>query len=325
MTNDPAKEPIFDVAHLAHLEMLTPKPQESLRFFVDVLGMTETARKDDSVYLRGWDDYEHHTLKLTAYKSSGMRHMAFRARSPQALERRVAALKQSGLAIGWNDGDLGHGPAFTFNDPDGHLVELYYETEWYKAPVELRPALKNQPQRFPARGANVRRLDHLNCLAGDIKANREFFENYLGCRLTEQIVLDDGTEAGMWLTVCNKSYDFAYTRDSTKARARFHHVTYAVDSREEVLRAADICLENGVYIETGPHKHAVQQTFFLYVYEPGGNRVEIANAGARLILAPDWKPIVWTESERKKGQAWGLKTIESFHTYGTPPVESDHS
>ena len=92
-------------------------------------------------------------------------------------------------------------------------------------------------------------------------------------------------------------------------------------SREEILRAADIFLENGVYIETGPHKHAIQQTFFLYVYEPGGNRVEVANAGARLILAPDWKPIVWTEEERKKGQAWGLKTIESFHTHGTPPVE----
>jgi hypothetical protein len=40
----------------------------------------------------------------------------------------------------------------------------------------------------------------------------------------------------------------------------------------------------------------------------------------RLILAPDRKPIVWTEEERKKGQAWGLKTIESFHTHGTPPV-----
>ena len=81
-----------------------------------------------------------------------------------------------------------------------------------------------------------------------------------------------------------------------------------------MLRAADICLENGVHIETGPHKHAVQQTFFLYVYEPGGNRIEVDNAGARLMLAPDWQPIVWTEAERKKGQAWGLKTIETFHT-----------
>ena len=54
--------------------------------------------------------------------------------------------------------------------------------------------------------------------------------------------------------------------------------------------------------------------------KPGGNRVEIANAGARLMLAPDWKPIVWTEAERRKGQAWGLRTVESFHTHGTPPV-----
>jgi hypothetical protein len=40
------------------------------------------------------------------------------------------------------------------------------------------------------------------------------------------------------------------------------------------------------------------------------------NACARLILVPDWKPTVWAEEERKKGQAWGLKTIESFHTPG---------
>lgn len=314
-------EPILDIAHLGHLELLTPKLEESRAFFVDVMGMTESARQGDSVYLRAWDDYEHHSLKLTASAKPGMGHMAFRARTPQALERRVAALKGTGFDVGWTDGDLGHGPAFVCRDPDGHVIELYYETEWYKAPPELRPALKNQAQRFPARGVNVRRLDHLNCLAQDIRANRIFFETYLGCRLTEQIVLDDGTEAGMWMTFTNKSYDFAYTRDATGSRGRFHHLTYALDSREEILRAADIFLEHGVFIESGPHKHAVQQTFFLYVYEPGGNRVEIANAGARLILAPDWKTIVWTEAERRKGQAWGMKTVESFHHYGTPPVE----
>ena len=65
--------------------------------------------------------------------------------------------------------------------------------------------------------------------------------------------------------------------------------------------------KNGVHIETGPHKHAIQGTFFLYVWEPAGNRVELANSGARLILAPDWEPVVWTEDERKKGQAWGAE------------------
>src|SRR5579864_1250106 len=137
-------EPIMDVAHLGHLELLTPKPAESLHFFVNVLGMTESGREGDSVYLHAYDDYERHSLKLTAAKLPGLGHVAFRASSPQALERRVAALKGSGYEAGWTDGDLGHGPAFAFHDPDGHKVEIYYETEWYTAPPALRPALKNQ-------------------------------------------------------------------------------------------------------------------------------------------------------------------------------------
>src|SRR6187200_1218162 len=83
------EEPVLDLAHLGHLELLTPKPDESLRFFVDVMGMTESGRQGDSVYLRGWDDYEHHTLKLTAGKFAAMGHFAFRATSPEALQRRV--------------------------------------------------------------------------------------------------------------------------------------------------------------------------------------------------------------------------------------------
>ena len=311
----------FDLAHLAHLELLTPKPDESLRFFVDVMGMTESGRKGDSVYLRGWDDYEHHTLKLTASKVAGMGHFAFRTTSPEALQRRVQVIEKAGLGKGWTDGDLGHGAAYAFTTSDGHNMELYYETEWYKAPPELKPSLKNQAMRFPARGVNVRRLDHLNLLADDVVALQRFFEDVLGMRTTEMIQLDSGEVAGVWVTATNKTYDVAFTHDHYGARGRFHHATFALDSREEILRAADIFLEHGVHIETGPHKHAVQQTFFLYVYEPGGNRVEVANAGARLMLAPDWQPVVWTEAERRKGQAWGLKTIESFHTHGTPPIE----
>ena len=242
------------------------------------------------------------------------------ARGLSPIEGRAPLGRQNSLLELAHEGELGHGTGWRFRDPDGHLFEIYYETEWYEAPPGLRPALKNQAQRPPGRGINVRRLDHFNCLAVDVRACREFFESALGFRCTERIELDTGEEAGMWLTATNKSYDFAFTKEAHGVPGRFHHITFALDSREDILRAADIFLENGVFIETGPHKHAVQQTFFLYVYEPGGNRVEVANAGARLVLAPDWKPITWTEAERKKGQAWGLKTIESFHTHGTPPL-----
>ena len=269
----------FDLAHLAHVELLTPKPEESLRFFVDVMGMTESGRRGDSVYLRGWDDYERHSLKLTASKVAGMGHFAYRATSPEALRHRAAIIEKAGRGKGWTDGDLGHGPAYAFTTPDGHNMEIYYETEWYEPPPELRPSLKNQAQRFPARGVNARRLDHMNLLTSDVAELRQFLEDVLGLRTTEKIVLDSGQEAGAWVTTNNKTYDLAFTLDHYGAKGRFHHVTFALDSREEILRAADIFLEAGVHIETGPHKHAIQQTFFLYVYEPGGNRVEVANAG----------------------------------------------
>jgi len=314
-------EPVYDVAHIAHAEMFTPKLDESVDFFVNIMGMTETARNGQSVYLRGWDDYEHHTLKLTVNDKPGLGHLAWRTRSPQALDRRVGAIKETGLGLGWIDGDRGHGPAFRFHNPDGHLMEIYYETEWYSPPDDLKPALKNQAMKFPGRGANLRRFDHVNLLAVDLKKECDFFTGVLGARLTEQIQFEDGSLHGVWFSVNNKSYDLAIAADHTKTSGRLHHLTWAVDSREDVLKTADICLDNGVKIETGPHKHAIQQTFFLYVYEPGGNRFEVANASARLILAPDWKPITWNEEERKKGQAWGLQTVESFHTYGTPPID----
>ena len=312
----------FDLAHLAHVELLTPKPEESLRFFVDIFGMTESGRRGQSVYLRGWDDYEHHTLKLTAAKVAGMGHFAYRATSPEALQHRVGIIEKSGRGKGWTEGDLGHGPAYAFTTPDGHNMEIYYETEWYKAPPELAPALKNQAQRFPARGVNVRRLDHMNLLTSDVAELRQFLEDVVGLRTTEKIVLDRRharPAAGSPPTTRATTWPSRSTTTAPRA-ASTTSPTRSI-RREEILRAADIFLEAGVPIETGPHKHAIQQTFFLYVYEPGGNRVEVANAGARLVLAPDWQPIVWTEAERRKGQAWGLKTIESFHTHGTPPIE----
>jgi catechol 2,3-dioxygenase len=312
--------PLHDIAHLAHVELRTPVLAESVEFFTRYLGLTETSTVGDSVHLRAWDEYQTTTIKLTGHSTSGVGRTNVRAASPEALQRRVAAVEAAGLGIGWADGDPGYGPTYVCRTPDGHELGLYYETEWYSAPAELAPALKNQAQATPSHGVAVRRLDHINWLGVEPVANRDFLRDSLGALVTEQIVLDSGEIAGSWTTFTNKGYDAVYTKDRTGTSGRLHHIAFAVDTREGILRAADLALELGVFIETGPHKHAIQQTFFLYVYEPGGNRIELCNAGARLVLAPDWQPVDWTEAERAKGQAWGLRTIESFHTHGTPPV-----
>ena len=314
-----ASEPIRDLAHIGHAELLTPTPEESLRFFVDLFGMEIEARDERSVYLRGWGDYQRYSLKLTESELPGIGHMAIRAQSPAALERRAAAIERTGLGTGWIDGDHGHGSAYRFTDPDGHLMELYYDADRYVPPENLRPALRNVPQRYVGRGAAVKRLDHVNLLARDVAPNRRFAQEQLGFRVYEQIVLDDGREAGAWMSLTIAAHELIYVADHAGANGRLHHLAFFVDTREEVLRAADLMLDADVPIEAAPSKHAIAQGMFLYVYEPGGNRVEVTT-GTHFIYDPAYEPVVWTEAERARGQAWGVRTIETFHTYGTPDI-----
>ncbi|ROO85209.1 catechol 2,3-dioxygenase [Actinocorallia herbida] len=309
-----------DLAHLGSVELYTAVPEETRDFFVDLMAMKEVHREGDSIYVHAWDDYEAYTVKITGREQAGIGRTYLRASSPDALSRRVAAVEAAGLGDGWRDTEYGLGPVFHCRDTDGHELGLYFETKRYVPTEEHRPSLKNQASRFPGRGANVRRLDHLNFLAADVPAASDFMFGTLGARATERIVTDAGETAAIWYSISDKSYDVVYTSDWLGARGRLHHVAFATDTREDILRAADVFLEAGIHIETGPHKHAIQQTFFLYVWEPGGNRIELCNAGARLMLAPDWETITWTQAERAKGQAWGLKTIESFHTHGTPVI-----
>jgi catechol 2,3-dioxygenase len=313
---------LHDLARIGHAELLTPAPEESLRFFVDVLGMEEEARSGDSVYLRGWGDYLRYSLVLTEAPRAGLGHVALRADSPSALGRRVAAIEQTGLGLGWTDGDVGHGPAYRFTDPDGHVFEVYYEAERYEPPDRLRPAWRNQPQRYVGRGAAVKRLDHVNVLAADVRASRRFAQDVLGYRLHETVELDDGTEAGAWLSLSIAAHELIYVADAYGARGRLHHLAFWVDTREECLRAADVFVDAGVPIEAAPSKHGIAQGFFLYGFEPGGNRVEVTTGGY-FVFDPDFEPIVWTQEERARGQYWGVKTIDSFHTYGTPDVAAE--
>ncbi|MBV9258649.1 MAG: catechol 2,3-dioxygenase [Ktedonobacteraceae bacterium] len=318
MTDIP--EPIQDIAHLGHAEILTPKPDESLHFFQDILGMHVVARQDQSVYLRAWGDYDHCTLKLTEAKQAGLGHVGWRAVSPQALTRRVQALSRNGYGTGWIEGDVGHGAAYQFTDPDGHPMEVYYESVKHLAPEELRSKLINQPQKYTAHGAGVRRIDHVNLMCNSVPPNRKFLQDLLGFKLRELLQPEEnGTEEGAWLSVTPLVHDIAYTRDFTGNHGRLHHLAYWLDSREDILRAADILTENDIFIEAGPAKHNITQAFYLYLYEPGGNRIEIYSNGY-LIFAPDWEPIIWRKAARGRGVYWGGTLPESFRTYGTPVI-----
>jgi catechol 2,3-dioxygenase len=316
-------ERIQDVAHLGRVELLTPKLDRSRWYFESVLGMETASDEGRLIYLRGYGDYAASTLKLTESDEPGIGYISWRAASPEALERRVAAIQKTGLGDRWDSGDFGRGPAYRFRDPDGHRMEIYYEEQKYRAPEPLRSTLKNLPMKYTARGANVRRLDHLALLCRNVAENRAFAQDTLGFALREQVIFGNGTlELGSWLSPSPVHHQVAYVMDVKGASGRLHHISLWVDNREDVLRAADVLAENGIFIEAGPSKHNNSQGFYLYSYEPGGNRVEIYS-GSYLVFAPDWEVVTWNEEERGTGVYWGSPLPESFIQYGTPEVAAD--
>ncbi len=145
-------EPCFDVAHLGHVEMFTDKFDESLDFFTRVYGLTESGRDGDSVYLRAFDDYEFHTLKLTRDHTTGVGHIGYRVSSPARAGATGRGYRSAGYGIGWVDGDMGHGRAYRFADPFGHIFEIYWDTVRYQARRQRAAALKNLAQRYHGRG-----------------------------------------------------------------------------------------------------------------------------------------------------------------------------
>lgn len=316
----------FDIAQLAHVEIYTPDPEGTLWFFKSILGMTEVAREGQSVYVRAYEDFYHHSLKITERNEPGVGHVSWRASSQAALERRVQDIERSGAGLGWIDGDVGHGAAYQFRTPDNHKMEVLWDVDYYQCPEHSITKLKNRPQKRPIHGVPVRRLDHVNLFSGDVNQSKQFMMDELGFRLREHVVKNDGSEIGSWLSVSPLVHELAFMGDqgtSEKGLGRLHHLAFWYGFPQHLNDLSEVLTEHDIQIEAGPLKHGVSQAMCMYVFEPGGNRVELFGDSGYLIFDPDWKPVRWNEDEVEEAIIfYGAPLPDTYFKQGTPQVKS---
>jgi catechol 2,3-dioxygenase len=285
------------IAHLAHIEFLTPEPDKSLEFFRDVVGLEYSGTDGRSSYLRGWGEWHYHSVQLTQSEKPGLGRIGWRAASPEALEQAVANLEAASAGEGWSDDSVGHGASFHYFGPGGHQHEIFWEVDDYQPPPELAPEFPDRPQRFIPRGIAPRMIDHVTVMTADPMGDVRWYEKNLGSTFTEWTVLDDVDVPVFCMSTNNeKSHDLGLIMDRSGVPGRLHHVAFWVDTRDELHRAADILLNQGVAIETGPGRHGMGEQDYLYFKEPGGNRIEINTGGYRLYV-PDWEARKWTPAQ----------------------------
>jgi len=282
------------LSQLAHVELESPRPAESVDFFTRVLGFTETDRDEQSVYLRAWGDPFHHSLVISEGPAPRLAHIGWRAAGPEQLEEAVRRIEAGGTGEGWRDAVTGHGRAFRYQSPGGHRHEIFWEVDRYEAPEDKRSIYPIRAQRFYPVGAAARQVDHVTLATARMNDDIAFYRDVLGSRFMECTVENAEADEPFFAEVTNneQAHDIGLVRDHSDARGRSHHLAFWLDLPTDVTRAADVIIESGTPIEYGPGKHGHGENIYLYVREPGGHRVELFSGGYRN-YQPDWEPKRW--------------------------------
>ncbi|MCW2985825.1 MAG: putative catechol 2,3-dioxygenase [Conexibacter sp.] len=313
------------IAQLAHVELLSAKPAETEEFFTKLLGMQVTHREGQSSYLRAYQDTYHHSIIVTEAPDAGLGHAAWRTNSPEDVDQIAESIGGTGYGTGWLEAGIGHGRAYTFTTPDGHKQEVFWDVERYVPTEDERSMVASAVQKRPLHGNPVRRIDHLNLMAADMVATSKFYQEHLSFKVREKIEMPDG-DLGHWLSVSPLPHEVAIMQDMTGTPGRLHHVAMWYGDNTHLNDCAETLRDHGVFIEAGPSKHGITQSPFMYVHEPGGNRVELFGAPGYMVLEPDWEPRVWTpENLAVGGSMYGLELPATFFAYGTPNVDIDES
>ena len=267
---------------------------ESVKFYTDVMGLKETGRDQSGrVYFKTHAERDHNSFVIRKADRAGMDCFAFKVLNKATLDTLEGRLREYGVSTERVPAGemLETGERVRFQVPTGHMIELYAEkTDFGNGMGYTNPEVFVQD----ARGINPIRMDHCLIYGGDIDGNLKLFQEVLDFSLVERVKLEDGTtDLATWLTCSHKAHDIAMVRHAEDAK--LHHVSFLLETWEQVLRAADIMSMNRVSIDIGPTRHGVTQGTTIYFFDPSGNRMETFCGGYQWY--PDMHPTTWTWDE----------------------------
>ena len=298
----------------AHAELVVTDLDRSFDFYVGLLGLVVSDRTEDALYLRGYEETDHHCLVLRNGPTPSLSHVAFRVRDGSDLDKLESHFQSLGCRTRWvQHAEVGQARALRVEDELGFTLEFFFEIEHVERLL----------RRFDLyRGAQALRIDHVNLFTPDVSQAYEMYRK-LGFRCSEFTVTDppDPRLWAAWMYRKPSVHDVALTNGEGP---RLHHLALFVSNAQCILRTCDIVAAagQGAAIERGPGRHGISNAFFLYLRDPDGHRIELF-CDDYYTGDPDLEPLEWSVNDPRRGTFWGHAAPASWFEEGTVVTDLD--
>lgn len=293
------------VVRPGHVALRVLEMDAAVHYYTNILGLVETDRDDKGrVYLKGWNEHDHHSVVLREADSPGMDYFGFRVRSTEALTILTDRLRAADVPVEIIPaGEHKHcGERVRFEAPSGHFFELYAEKD--KVGNGL-PLINPDPWPDGLLGIHPTHFDHCLLYGREFDATVRLFMDVLDFDLVEDAM--DGEERVVaFLSCSNKAHDVAFIKNDQQNK--LHHVSFHVDGWHDLLRAGDILGKHRVPVDTSPTRHGFLRGETMYFYDPSGNRNEVFSGG--YIWYSDMPTVTWTMDEIQRAIFFHQGTVE---------------
>ncbi|SET83950.1 catechol 2,3-dioxygenase [Lacrimispora sphenoides] len=270
----------------------------TLRHYTQMLGLNEVCRTEDGrVCLKGYDEFDHHSVVLRLADTAGFDFAAFKVESEELLEKLEKKVEAFGYKVDHVPADSdqpGFGRRIGFTISTGHRLELYSEVK----KAEQIPEIIN-PHIWvdPPRGMRCQRFDHMLLYGPNIAEAERFCTEVLGMYVPEICNTPDGKRLASWITGSNKPHDLAFVEFDQPGK--IHHVGFLLQDWCDVGNAADWMARYSIKHDVGPTRHAITRGQTIYFWDPSGNRNEVYSGG--YTAYPDHPQRRWDAGELGKG------------------------
>lgn len=304
----------FNIIRSARAILHVKDIEASRKFYVDALGFIETESDENHIYLRGLEEYNHHSLVLKKSDEPAVEAISYKVYSEGDLEILAKFFSEKGHKIKWMEKGTQKavGKALRVQDVNGLPVEYFAKMD----------TVERMLQRYDLyRGARVQRIDHFNCMVEDVQQAYDFYINELGFACSEYTAAEDEQIWAAWLHRKPSVHDVAFMNGPGP---RLHHIGFWLGDPMSLIHTCDVLASMGYTpsIERGPGRHGLSNAFFLYLRDPDGHRIELYN-GDYLTSDPDFKPIRWDINDKRRQTFWGHEAPDRWFNEASEVLDID--